>query len=75
MRDVLIHCDGSHFTLLRPVDNAGTIKCSFSVLKDIIPAALAAGCVVHINEVEINRRDRLSVRATIEALRRGDIRY
>eukprot|EP01041_Mallomonas_annulata_P004243 gene4243-8439_t len=54
LHDVILHCNGSHFTLLRPrnTESTSTQNGSFSVISHMISAARASGLVVLENEVE-----------------------
>jgi hypothetical protein len=59
--DVIIHCDGSHFTLLRGMH---------STLSNTLSKAQQFGHVVHINEVEVDQSvPSLSILSIIEKLR------
>eukprot|EP01042_Synura_sphagnicola_P004538 gene4538-5768_t len=54
LRDIIIHCNGSHFTLLSPVEASAWMPNSqgFSILVGLLADARAAGLVVMENEVE-----------------------
>jgi len=48
IRDVIIYCDGSHFTLLKPNYNSE----NFCILPQLLMEAEKSGHVVYINEIE-----------------------
>eukprot|EP00607_Mallomonas_marina_P005836 CAMPEP_0182438736 /NCGR_PEP_ID=MMETSP1167-20130531/85986_1 /TAXON_ID=2988 /ORGANISM="Mallomonas Sp, Strain CCMP3275" /LENGTH=154 /DNA_ID=CAMNT_0024632235 /DNA_START=1214 /DNA_END=1678 /DNA_ORIENTATION=- len=52
LRDVILHCDGCHFTLLRPLWETQKGLSSFSVLPELLSAARAAQLVVMETEVK-----------------------
>jgi hypothetical protein len=54
LRDIIIYCDGAHFTLLRPqsMSPRSTGAPGFSVLNRLLYEAREAGLIVQINEVE-----------------------
>lgn len=61
LRDVIIHCDGTHFTLLRPKNASNT---AFEILNQLIADAKRSKCVVHEHVV----RASFSVNETLRAL-------
>jgi hypothetical protein len=56
IRDVIIYCDGSHFTLLKPNINDG-----FCILPQLLMEAEQSGHVVQINEIEADNNNSHSV--------------
>ena len=58
-RDIIIYCDGSHFTLLKPY--SPTVNCdNFCILPQLLLEAEQHGHIVHINELENNDNESIS---------------
>lgn len=67
LRDVIIHCDGDHFTLLRPT-TTGMADASFSILPTLLATAKRNHCVVHDNIVNTSSYPSISIEDTIQML-------
>jgi hypothetical protein len=62
--DVLIHCDGSHFTLLRPMHHRGQ-----SVLSQLVQDAKHSACLVQTFECDnILPRGSTSIASALSAI-------
>ena len=58
-RDIIIYCDGSHFTLLKPYSTTVNSD-SFCILPQLLTEAEHHGHIVHINEIETNDNQSIS---------------
>jgi hypothetical protein len=63
LRDVLIHCDGSHFTLLEHMDQRT------ADISRLLTDASRAGCVVQINDVQVQTTPQPSLTSILGSLR------